>query len=128
VNDVWELLALVTMMVATGHVRYDVPTLFTPETLAKTVVAPGTPAVSTPLLSEVATFAVPLQVAVPLVSVAVVGGVVPPDPAFVMVSLVPLAIVFWLVKATVAVAPLTPLKFDRSQVCPVEPVIVPPEE
>ena len=112
VKEVSELVALRTAMLATGQVRYDAPTLFTPETLAKTVVAPG----------------VPLQVAVPLLRVAVVGGVVPPDPAAVTVRWVPLAIVFPLVKATVAVAPVTPLKLVRLQVWPDEPLIVPPEE
>lgn len=128
VKEVSELVALRTAMLATGQVRYDAPTLFTPETLAKTVVAPGVPAVSTPLVSAVMTFAVPLQVAVPLLRVAVVGGVVPPDPAAVTVRWVPLAIVFPLVKATVAVAPVTPLKLVRLQVWPDEPLIVPPEE
>jgi len=40
VKEVSELVALRTAMLATGQVRYDAPTLFTPETLAKTVVAP----------------------------------------------------------------------------------------
>ena len=72
--------------------------------------------------------AVPEQVAVPFDSVAVVGTEVAPVPPAVMTSGVPLAIVFALVKATVAVAPLEPLlKPLRLQVCPVVPVIVPPE-
>ena len=79
------------------------------------------------LVSAVMTFAVPLHVAVPLLSVAVVGGVVPPDPSSVTVRWVPVAIEFVAVKITVAVAPLTPLKLERLQVWPAEPVIVPPE-
>ena len=73
------------------------------------------------------TFAVPLQVAVPLLSVAVVGGLIPPEPSSVMVNWVPLAMVFELVSATLAVAPVTPLKSVRVQVWPVLPVIVPPD-
>ena len=92
------------------------------------MVEPGISAVRVPLgASAVMTVAVPLQVAEPLLSVAVVGGVVPPVPDAVTVRCVPLAIVFLLVKATVAVAPVTPVKLDRLQVWPVEPVIVPPE-
>ena len=92
------------------------------------MVAPGILAVRVPLTaSAVMTVAVPLQVAEPLLSVAVVGGVAPPDPDAVTVRGVPLAIVFLLVKGTVAMAPVTPMKLDRLQVWPVEPVIVPPE-
>ena len=79
------------------------------------------------VVNAVMTLAVPLQVAEPLLSVAVVGGVVPPDPSAVIVRWVPLAIVFVPVNATVAVAPVTPLKSDRVQVWPAEPEIVPPE-
>jgi hypothetical protein len=79
------------------------------------------------LISAVMTLAVPLQVAVPLPSVAVVGGVMPPDPSDVMIRWVPLAIVFVPVSVTVAVAPVTPLKSDRPQVWPALPVIVPPD-
>jgi nitrate reductase NapE component len=181
-------------MDATGQVRYGTATLFTPETLPKTVVEPGFCAVKTPLavsavitfavplhvavpvlsvavvggvvapypdavtfrcvpaaivfapvkvtvaaapttekprpvllISAVMTFAVPLHVAVPLPSVAVVGGVMPPDPSDVIVRCVPLAIVFVPVSATDAVAPVTPLKFDKLQVWPAEPVIAPPD-
>src|SRR5208337_2848933 len=93
------------------------------------VVAPGASAVKTPLvlLSAVMTAAVPLQVAVPLPNMAVVGAVVAPYPSVTIVSWVPLAIVFVAVKVTVAVALVTPLKLDRLQYCPTEPVIVPPE-
>jgi hypothetical protein len=112
----------------TRQVSYCAPGLLTPETLAKIVVVPGVPAVTVLLgASAVITVAVPLQVAEPLLSVAVVGGVVPPDPDAVTVNGVPLAIVFLLVKATLAEAPVTPLKLVRLQVWPVEPVIVPPE-
>ena len=72
------------------------------------------------------TVAVPLQLAVPLLSVAVVGGVVPPEPSDVIIRWVPGAITFVPVKTTVAVAPVTPLKLDRPHVWPVEPVIIPP--
>ena len=64
----------------------------------------------------VMTFAVPLQLAVPLLSVAVVGGVDAPDPSDVMIRWAPLAMRFVAVKVTVAVAPVTPLKSDRPQV------------
>jgi hypothetical protein len=96
-------------MLVTGHVRALTPTLFTPETLAKIVVEPGFWAVR-PLLavSAVTTLAVPLQVAVPLLSVAIVGGVVAPYPSAVTARCVPLAMAFWPVKATVAIAPMTP--------------------
>lgn len=128
VKVVLEEFASCTIIDATGHVRYWAPGLLTPETLAKIVVVPGILAVSVPLAaSAVMTFAVPLHVAEPLLSVAVVGGVVPPEPEAVTVRWVPLAIVFVPVKATVAVAPVTPGKLDRLQVWPVEPVIVPPE-
>jgi hypothetical protein len=81
VNDVLEELASCTIMVATGQVRYGTATLFTPETLPKTVVEPGFCAVKVPLaVNAVMTFAVPLHVAVPLLNVAVVGGVVAPNP------------------------------------------------
>jgi hypothetical protein len=73
------------------------------------------------------TLAVPLHVAVPLPKVAVVGAVVAPKPEFMIVNWVPLGIVFVPIKATVAVAPVTPLKFVRVQVWPPEPLIVPPE-
>jgi hypothetical protein len=76
---------------------------------------------------SVCTVAVPLQVAEPLAKVAVVGATVAPKPGEVMVSWVPLAIVFWLVKGTVAVALVTPLKLESVQVCPFAPVMVPPE-
>src|SRR5208283_577709 len=79
------------------------------------------------LASVVITSAVPLQLAVPLLSAAVVGAVVAPYPSVTIVSWVPLAIVFVAVKVTVAVALVTPLKLDRLQYCPTEPVIVPPE-
>src|SRR5450755_4285789 len=73
------------------------------------VVAPGPSAVKTPPpLNAVMTVAVPLQVAVPLLNVAVVGGIVAPYPDAVTLSWVPLAIVFVPVNATVAAAPLTP--------------------
>jgi hypothetical protein len=127
VKLVLELLASCTTMLWTGHVRYDVPTLFTPETVAKTVVVPGACAVSTPLVIAVLTVAVPLQVAVPLLKVAVLGAIVAPCPGAVIVNCVPPAIVFEPVNATVAVAPVTPLKLDRSQVWPFDPLIVPPE-
>ena len=103
------------------------PTLFTPETLAKTVVVPGVCAVSTPAVIAVLTVAVPLHVAVPLLKVAVVGAMVAPYPGEVMVNCVPLAMVFEPVNATVAVAFVTPLKPERSQVWPFEPLMVPPE-
>jgi nitrate reductase NapE component len=90
-------------------------------------VAPMTPEPPGIAISEVMTFAVPLQVAVPLLNVAVVGAVVAPDPSAVTVSCVPLVIVFVPVNGTVAVAPVTPLKLDRLQVWPAEPVVVPPE-
>jgi len=95
---------------------------------ATVAAAPMTPR-PTPLMgvSAVMTVAVPLQLAVPLLSVAVVGGVVAPVPSAVTVRCVPLAIVFVPVNITVAVAPETPLKLDRLQVWPAEPVIVPPE-
>ncbi len=73
------------------------------------------------------TVAVPLHVAVPLPKVAVVGGVVAPYPEAVTVRTAPLTIVLAPVKVTVAVAPVTPLKLDKLQVCPAEPLIVPPE-
>jgi hypothetical protein len=77
--------------------------------LAKMEVEPGALAVRTPLLtSEVITIAEPLQVAEPLLSVADVGGVIPPNPSAVTVRWVPLAIVFVPVNATVAMAPVTP--------------------
>ena len=79
------------------------------------------------VVSWVMTFAVPLQEAVPLPRVAVVGGVVAPEPSFVMDKRVPAAMVLALVNATVAVAPVTPLKPDRLQVWPVVPLIAPPE-
>ncbi len=122
------MVALCTKMDATGQVTYGTPGLLRPETLAKIVVEPGISAVRVVLgASAVMTFAVPLHVAEPLLSVAVVGGVVPPVPEAVTVRWVPLAIVFLPVKVTVAVAPVTPLKPDRLQVWPVEPEIVPPE-
>src|SRR5580704_17332821 len=49
VKVVLLLLASCTTMLWTGQVRYGVPTLLTPETLAKTVVMPGASAASTPL-------------------------------------------------------------------------------
>jgi hypothetical protein len=70
----------------------------------------------TPLVSAVCTLAVPLQVALPLLKVAVVGGLVAPYPAEVILNCVLLAIVFLLVSLTVAVAPITPLKLERLQV------------
>ena len=77
--------------------------LLTPETLAKIVVEPGFWAVNTPLgVSAVITLAVPLPVALPLLSVAVVGGVVAPYPEFVTDRWVPLAMVLLPVKVTVA--------------------------
>jgi len=79
------------------------------------------------LLRAVMTLAVPLQVAVPSVNVAVVGAVTPPVPSAVTVRMVPLAMVSVPVKATVAVASLTPLKLDKLQVWPVVPIIDPPE-
>ena len=89
-------------------IRYGTATLFTPETLPKTVVEPGFCAVNTPVpVSAVMTFAVPLQVAVPLLNVAVVGGVVAPYPEAVTFRCVPAAIVFAPVKVTVAAAPTT---------------------
>jgi hypothetical protein len=115
-------------MDATGQVMYGRPGLLRPETLAKIVVEPGVSAVRPALgVSAVMTFAVPLQVAEPLLSVAVVGGVVAPYPDAVTVSCVPLAIAFVPVNGTVAVAPVTPLKLDRLQVWPAEPLVVPPE-
>ena len=194
VNEVLDEFASCTMMVATGQVRYGTATLFSPETLPKTVVEPGFCAVKVPLavsavitfatplqvavpllnvavvggvvapnpdavtfrcvpaaivfdlvkvtvavapttekpspvllINAVMTFAVPLQVAVPLLSVAVVGGLIPPEPSDVMVKWVPLAMVFEPVSATLAVAPVTPLKLVRVQVWPVLPAIVPPD-
>ena len=77
----------------------------------------------------VATVAVPEQVAVPFESVAMIGGAVAFRPPVTMVSAVPLAIVFALVKATVAVAPVELLlKLLRVQVCPVVPAIGPSQE
>jgi hypothetical protein len=73
------------------------------------------------------TVAVPLQVAEPLLSVAVVGAVDAPNPSAVTVSRVPVAIVFVPVNGTSAMAPVTPLKLDRVQVWSSEPVTVPPE-
>lgn len=70
----------------------------------------------------------PVQVAVPFESVAVVGCAVAPEPTTEMLSWVPLAIVFAPVKATDAVAPVKPLlKPLTTQVCPADPVIVPPD-
>ena len=91
------------------------------------MVSPGVCAVNCPDVTSVWTTAVPLHVALPLLSVALVGGVLAPCPGAVMVSWVPLAIVFVPVNGTVAVAPITPLKLERSQVWPLLPVIVPPE-
>lgn len=99
----------------------------TPETLANTVVAPGVRAVNTPGVRAVRIDAVPLHEAEPLLRVAVLGATVAPLPEFVIVRCVPLAIVLLLVSATVPVAPLTPLKSDKLQVCPEEPLMVPPE-
>lgn len=95
---------------------------------ATVAVAPTTPRPEPPtVIRVVTTVAVPLQVAVPLLNVAVVGAVVAPDPDAVTIKRVPLAMLFGPVKVTDAVAPVTPLKPDRLQVWPVEPVIVPPE-
>ena len=91
------------------------------------MVWPGASAVITPLVICVCTVAVPLQVAVPLLKVAVVGGEVAPKPGEVIVNCVPEAIAFWLVRATVAVAFVTPVKLVRLQVWPLLPVMVPPE-
>ena len=72
--------------------------------------------------------AVPLQVAVPLPSVAVVAALVEPYPVLVMVNAVPPAIVFVPVSVTVAVAPVLPLLNPESvHVCPALPVIDPPD-
>jgi hypothetical protein len=76
--------------------------------------------------STVEIVAVPLQVAVPLPSVAVVGAAVAPPPLAVMVKAVADAIVLVPVSATVAVAVDESLKLASVQVCPVVPVIVPP--
>ena len=89
--------------------------------------APITPKPGMVVFSAVITLAVPLQLAVPLESVAVVGGLVPPDPSAVIVRWVPEAMVFAAVKTTVAVAPSTPLKLERLQFWPAEPVMLPPE-
>ena len=75
----------------------------------------------------VTTVAVPLHWAVPLIKVAVVGGVVAPDPSAVMIRWAPLAMIFVPVKVTVAAAPVMLLKFVRPQVWPCEPRIEPPE-
>jgi hypothetical protein len=126
-NVVPEPLELCTRMLVTGQVVYAEPVPFTPDTLAKSDVAPGVCAVMTPLVSAVCMVAVPLQVAVPLLNVACTGGVAAPYPGVVIVNCVPLAIVFLLVRGTVAVAPITPLKLLKLQVWPLEPVMVPPE-
>jgi len=76
--------------------------------------------------STVEIVAVPLHVAVPLPSVAVVGAAVAPPPLAVIVSAVPDAIVFVPVSVTVAVAVDESLKLASMHVCPVVPVIVPP--
>jgi hypothetical protein len=76
--------------------------------------------------STVEIVAVPLQVAVPLPSVADVGAAVAPPPREVIVKAVLAAIVFVPVSATVAVAVDESLKLVSVQVCPVVPVIVPP--
>jgi hypothetical protein len=76
--------------------------------------------------STVEIVAVPLQVAVPLPSVAVVGAADAPPPLAVIVRAVPDAIVFVPVSATVAVAVDESLKLARVHVCPAVPVIVPP--
>ena len=73
-------------------------------------------------VKTVPTVALPEQVAVPLESVAVVGGAGAFTPPAVIVSGVPPAIVFAPDKATVAVAPVEPLKLLRVQVCPAVPV------
>jgi len=79
VNEVFEELASCTRIETAGHVRYGTLVPLTPETLAKIVAEPGCCAVKTPVpVSAVMTLAVPLQVADPLLKVAVVGGVLAP--------------------------------------------------
>jgi hypothetical protein len=67
---------------------------------------------------------VPEQLAVPLDSVANVGGEVAPTPPSVMLKRVELAIVFAPVKVTVAVAPVEPLlNMLTLQFCPGVPTV-----
>jgi hypothetical protein len=67
---------------------------------------------------------VPEQVALPLDSVARVGGEVAPTPPSAILKRVELAIVFVPVKVTVAIAPLEPLlKVFTLQFCPAEPMV-----
>ena len=99
--------------------RYSLATVVVTGLLFHGVLGPPTPNPSRLI--------VPLQVAVPLVSTAVVGIEVYPEPAAVMVKAVPAAIVFVPVRATVAVAPEPPpLKVPTLQVWVDDPVIVPP--
>ena len=71
---------------------------------------------------------VPEQVAVPLDSVAVVGGAVAPVPPFESSSGVPFATVLASVNVSVAAAPVEPLLNPLTlQVSPAVPVIAPPE-
>ncbi len=67
----------------------------------------------TPVVIDVCTLAVPLQVAVPLLRVALVGATVAPNPGDVMVNCVPLSMVFLPVNATVAVAPRYTIKVGQ---------------
>ena len=64
----------------------------------------------------------------PLERVAVVGGVVEPEPPEVMVRGVPGLIVFAADSTTIAVAPVNPLKLLTLQVCPSDPVTEPPDK
>jgi len=71
----------------------------------------------------VETVAVPLQLAVPLLTVAAVGGVVYPLPGFTITILAGEATLFGLVRFTVAVPPLPPPFVKVSvQFCPAFPV------